>query len=147
MAGTLGRAGDKVCAILCSSLLILRQVSRPGLGLKMEIRVPELLWTRITSAPRNYILHLHGQIPTANHITWDSNLFSVVCIFPSVHNYERYPLEPRYSVIMCTLSVTLVSLVLMWISGFSGASYGADIPVKSDRLSVSLGYVGAFPDL
>jgi hypothetical protein len=51
---------------------------------------------------------------------------------------ERYPLEMRYSVIIRTLSVTSVSLVLMWISGFSGASYGADIPVKSNRLSAGL---------
>jgi hypothetical protein len=32
---------------------------------------------------------------------------------------------------MRTLSVTLVSAVLMWISGRSGISYGAEIPVNS----------------
>jgi hypothetical protein len=57
----------------------------------------------------------------------------------SVHHAgrERYPFEMRYSVMIRTLSVTLVSAVLMWISGFSGASYGADsdIPVKSNKLS------------
>jgi hypothetical protein len=36
---------------------------------------------------------------------------------------------------------------LMWISGFSGGSYGADIPVKSDRLSAGIGSVGNCPYL
>lgn len=41
------------------------------------------------------------------------------------------PLSERYCVILRTASVTSHSSVLMCSSGFSGASYGAEIPVKS----------------
>ncbi len=37
----------------------------------------------------------------------------------------------RYWVMRRTASVTSHSSVLMWTSGLSGASYGAEIPVKS----------------
>lgn len=47
------------------------------------------------------------------------------------------PFDERYSVIRATASLTSHSSVLMCTSGLSGASYGAEIPVKSVRPTVS----------
>lgn len=41
------------------------------------------------------------------------------------------PFSDNHSVIKRTDSFKSCSSVLMWISGFSGASYGEEIPVKS----------------
>jgi len=54
----------------------------------------------------------------------------IIHIQKQVHT-DINPLLMRYSIMMRTLSVTLVSAVLMWISGRSGISYGAEIPVNS----------------
>lgn len=47
------------------------------------------------------------------------------------------PFDERYSVMRATASFTSHSSVLICTSGLSGASYGADIPVKSVRPTVS----------
>lgn len=41
------------------------------------------------------------------------------------------PFEVKYSTMAATDWVTSSSFVLRWISGFSGASYGAETPVNS----------------
>lgn len=41
------------------------------------------------------------------------------------------PFSSRYAITFSTAWVTSTSSVLMWISGFSGASYGALMPVNS----------------
>lgn len=55
------------------------------------------------------------------------------------------PWSTRYLAMISTAPLTSTSSVLMWISGFGGASYGAEIPVNSNKdISIRHVQIGRF---